>query len=109
MSDPTAEQGELVAVVEMGTTDRAQAEPSEIDTASDTITKIEESEEVPFKYSITSYGADFPVDGLVKRISNGAIFIPSFQRGYVWSLKDASRFIESLLLGLPIPSIFLCR
>lgn len=23
---------------------------------------------IPFKYSITSYGADYPVDGLVKRI-----------------------------------------
>jgi hypothetical protein len=73
-------------------------------------TIAEDAEEViPFKYSITSYGADFPVDGLVKRLANGSIVIPSFQRAYVWSLRDASRFVESLLLGLPVPSIFLSR
>jgi len=71
---------------------------------------LEESDEVvPFKYSITSYGADYPVDGLVKRISKGDIAIPKFQRGYVWSLKEASRFVESLLLGLPVPGIFLSK
>lgn len=66
-----------------------------------------EDEEITFKYSITSYGADFPVDGLVKRIGNEDITIPPFQRGYVWNVATASRFIESLLLGLPVPGIFL--
>jgi uncharacterized protein with ParB-like and HNH nuclease domain len=67
---------------------------------------LDETDEiVPFKYTITSYGADYPVDGLVKRISMGDIIVPKFQRGYVWSLKEASRFIESLLLGLPVPSV----
>lgn len=69
----------------------------------------EEQEATPFKYSITSYGADYPVDGLVKRISAESIFIPSFQRGYVWTLPQASRFVESLLLGLPVPGIFLSK
>lgn len=71
---------------------------------------LEETEEtVPFKYSITSYGSDYPVDGLVKRVRSGDIIIPKFQRGYVWSLREASRFVESLLLGLPVPSIFLSK
>jgi len=70
----------------------------------------DESEELlPFKYSITSYGADYPVDGLVKRMDNGSIYVPTFQRGYIWKLKEASRFIESLLLGLPVPGIFLAK
>ncbi|MBD1930583.1 MULTISPECIES: DUF262 domain-containing protein [Cyanophyceae] len=64
---------------------------------------------IPFKYSINSYGADYPVDGLVKRLKNESIYIPSFQRGYVWKLNEASRFIESLLLGLPVPGIFLAK
>ncbi len=73
-------------------------------------TVAEDAEEViPFRYSITSYGADYPVDGLVKRLANGSIMVPRFQRGYVWSLREASRFVESLLLGLPVPSIFLSR
>jgi len=63
----------------------------------------------PFTYSITSYGADYPVDALVKRIKDGSIYVPSFQRGYVWNIREASRFVESLLLGLPVPGIFLSR
>ena len=71
---------------------------------------IEEEEEVlDFTYSITSYGADYPVDSLVKRLRNEKIKVPNFQRGFVWNLKQSSRFIESLLLGLPVPGIFLSR
>lgn len=69
----------------------------------------EEDGVIPFQYSITSYGADYPVDGLVKRIRAGDIYIPPFQRGYVWNLVQASRFVESLLLGLPVPGIFLSK
>jgi Protein of unknown function DUF262 len=68
-----------------------------------------QEEVLPFKYSITSYGADYPIDGLVKRINNEDIYVPDFQRGYVWKIREASRFIESLLLGLPVPGIFLSK
>lgn len=67
------------------------------------------SEVLPFKYSITSYGADYPIDGLVKRIKSGDIHVPKFQRGFVWNHYQASRFVESLLLGLPVPGIFLSK
>ena len=72
---------------------------------------IDSSEEeiLDFTYSITSYGADYPVDSLVNRLRDNKIRIPDFQRGYVWSVTQASRFIESLLLGLPVPGIFLSR
>lgn len=63
----------------------------------------------PVQYEITSFGADYDVEGLVNRLQRGDIFIPSFQRDYVWTQKEASRFVESLLLGLPIPGIFLVR
>lgn len=63
----------------------------------------------PQTYNISSYGADFDVDGLVKRMKRGDVLIPPFQRDYVWNLSDASRFIESLLLGLPVPGIFLAK
>jgi hypothetical protein len=64
---------------------------------------------IPFRYSITSYGADYPIDSLVQRLKRGDIFIPQFQRDYVWNVRQASRFIETLLLGLPVPEIFLAR
>lgn len=60
-------------------------------------------------FSITSYGADYTVDGLVKRMKTEAFFVPRFQRGFVWSQRHASRFIESLLMGLPVPGVFLYK
>ncbi len=60
-------------------------------------------------FTISSYGADYPVDGLVKRIQRQDIYIPDFQRAYVWKWEQASRFIESLLRGLPVPGIFLAK
>lgn len=73
--------------------------------------QVKEVEEAPIrpKYSITSYGVDYPVDSLVKRIADEALFVPPFQRDYVWTLRRASRFIESLLLGLPVPGIFISK
>jgi len=61
------------------------------------------------KYNLSYYGADYPVDSLVKRMENEEIKIPHFQREYVWNHEEASRFIESLILRLPVPSIFLLR
>lgn len=60
-------------------------------------------------YSISSYGVDHNVEALVKRLRNEQYYIPHFQRKYVWSQNDASRFIESLLLGLPVPGLFLYK
>ena len=80
------------------------------------------NEEIPFTYSITPYGADYPIDSLVKRIQIKDIVVPTFkwdseektnvvgfQREYVWNQAKADRFIESLLLGLPVPGIFLFK
>ena len=80
----------------------------------DNDTEIEDESEredvvASVKYDITSYGIDFDVEGLCRRLRRGDIFIPSFQRSYVWTLEEASRFIESLLLGLPVPGIFLAK
>ena len=49
-----------------------------------------------FQYSITAYGADYLVDGLARRMRDEDIYVPSFQRGFVWNLKQASRFVDSL-------------
>ena len=61
------------------------------------------------RYAISSYGADMPVDGVISRLERKDIFIPTFQRKFVWNQAQASRFIESLLLGLPVPGIFLFK
>ena len=70
----------------------------------------EEKEELSdISYNITSYGADYTVDGIVRRYRQGDIFVPDFQRKPVWTWTQSSRFIESLLLGLPVPGIFLYK
>ena len=58
---------------------------------------------------ITSFGIDFDVEGIIRRLRRNEIFIPPFQRSFIWSLREASKFIESLLLGLPVPGIFLAQ
>lgn len=63
----------------------------------------------PVRYEITSFGIDFDVEGVFRRVKRGEIFMPEFQRNYIWRLPEASRFIESLLLGLPVPGIFLAQ
>lgn len=81
-----------------------------------------ETEVVAVSYDITSYGADYPVDGLVKRLNRRDVVIPSFdpayeetdevrgfQRRFVWTRPQMDKFVESLLLGLPVPGIFLVR
>jgi len=86
----------------------AAADPDIYDDAVDErLLEEEDTVEENLRYEITSYGADYDVEGLVKRLRNGDAKIPDFQRGYVWPIKQASRFIESLLLGLPVPGIFL--
>ena len=58
-------------------------------------------------YDISSYGVDYTVDSLVNRLNRKVFYIPPFQRSFVWTIRQSSRFIESLLLGLPVPGIFL--
>lgn len=60
-------------------------------------------------FSISSFGVDYPVETLVSRMRSGLFYIPDFQRQFVWSQNQSSRFVESLLLGLPVPGIFLFK
>jgi hypothetical protein len=73
------------------------------------VDETEKEASSPTIYGISSYGADYTVDLLVKRMRSGSYIVPPFQRAYVWSIRKASRFIESLLLGLPVPGIFLYK
>lgn len=60
-------------------------------------------------FNITSWGADPSVRELIMQYEEGDMEKPELQRKYVWTKKTASRFVESLLLGLPVPSIFLAN
>jgi hypothetical protein len=61
------------------------------------------------RYEITSFPTDFTVQVMYDKWQSGQLIIPEYQRRYVWNLPQASRLIESFLLGLPIPQVFLYR
>lgn len=67
----------------------------------------EESLDDEIKFNLTSTPNDFNVMTLISFIDKGIFKIPPFQRNYIWNREKASRLIESLLIGLPIPQIFL--
>lgn len=58
-------------------------------------------------YEIVSIPADFTLEGLIAKWKKGQLTIPGFQRKFVWTQRQASRLIESFLLGLPVPALFL--
>jgi uncharacterized protein with ParB-like and HNH nuclease domain len=64
-------------------------------------------EATPAEYEVITYPADFTLEGLVSKYKKGTMTVPGFQRNFVWNIKQASRLIESFLLGLPVPAIFL--
>lgn len=59
------------------------------------------------RFTITTYGADLSVFDLLRRLGKEILIPAPFQRKYVWAPKQASRFVESILMGLPVPGIFL--
>lgn len=67
----------------------------------------EDLESAPISYEVVTYPADFTLEGLVQKYRKGNLVVPGFQRNFVWNIKQSSRLIESFLLGLPVPSIFL--
>ncbi len=59
------------------------------------------------EYDITASPNDFNMSTMFSFIESGAVKIPGFQRNYVWDIKRASKLMESIIIGLPIPQIFL--
>lgn len=60
-------------------------------------------------FNIKPWGADLSFRELIDRYDQDELVKPELQRNYVWDRREASRFIDSLLLGLPVPSIFLAQ
>jgi Protein of unknown function DUF262 len=49
---------------------------------------------------------DFTIDYIIKQFREGLFYVPDYQREYVWPDGHRCRFIESVILGLPIPMMF---
>ena len=63
------------------------------------VAKLERS----VKFLVTDYTVEF----LAGKLRDEEYYVPNYQRGFIWKDAAQSRFIESLLMGLPIPFLFL--
>ena len=53
---------------------------------------------------------DFTLSNLREMIADGDIIPdPDYQRSYVFDDNKASRLIESILIGIPIPTVYLSQ
>src|SRR5262245_57804774 len=60
--------------------------------------------------SIFTELADPEIESLYKKQKKGRLVVqPDFQRQYVWDVKRASNLIESCLLSIPIPTIYISQ
>ena len=60
--------------------------------------------------SAVVWGMDWTTETIANQLEKGNIDInPKFQRRDAWSQIEKSRLIESLMLGLPVPTIILAE
>jgi len=72
--------------------------------------EVEDIEVPPDKRKIYSDLGDPEIDSLHGKFKRGKLIVqPDFQRQYVWDTTKASRLIESALLGIPIPVIYISQ
>ncbi|WP_312587409.1 DUF262 domain-containing protein [Comamonas terrigena] len=69
--------------------------------------------EIENQQRVTDYEIrEWPIEVLVHKFTDGLkednaeLFIPDYQREFVWTALQQSRFIESLFMRLPIPYVF---
>lgn len=61
-------------------------------------------------YDTREYTIEFIVNKYISRDDDaGEIYIPEYQKELVWDITRQSRLIESVILGLPIPLIFVAE
>ena len=55
---------------------------------------------------IDYYIVEYSIDFLAQKMQHGDYIVPDYQREYVWDEPRKWRFIESIIMGLPIPFLF---
>lgn len=59
-----------------------------------------------YSKKIDFYTSEYTVEILANKIKNGDYIVPAYQRAFTWDEPRKCKFIESLLIGLPIPFVF---
>lgn len=74
-----------------------------------------EQQIIELKKAVAYDSKDFTIEILVKKYFDGLdddeneMYVPDYQRDFVWDISRQSRLIESIVLGLPIPPIFVAE
>ena len=70
-----------------------------------------EAERKVVNYDTKEYTIEIIVDKYSKDLdkNDNEFYVPEYQREFVWDENRQSKLIESIILGLPIPSIFLAQ
>lgn len=74
-----------------------------------------ESQIIELKKAVAYDSKDYTIEILVKKYKEGIdeneneIYVPDYQREFVWDAVRQSRLVESIILGLPIPPIFVAE
>lgn len=83
---------------------------SEFNTKAFEYEESEENEQQKLgRYQINSYSIDRAIETLIKWKKNNKLIVPEFQREFVWTYSNCCRLIDSILLNLPIPNIFVFK
>lgn len=71
---------------------------------------LEELEKVEEIKRVFTDKRDFPLSTIREMFADGDVIPqPDYQRDYVMDDKRASKLVESLLMGIPIPTVYLCE
>jgi hypothetical protein len=90
-------------------TDQAYDELSERDDIDEVDYDPEEELTADDVTDVLLYTLDWSVQSLLERIGSTFDINPTFQRRDAWARDRKSRYIESLMLGLPVPQIVLAE
>lgn len=80
--------------------DRHYERPTEEEVALAEAQIIEQSKRIDF------FLTEYSVELLAQKVHDSEYVVPAYQREFTWEDRRKSRFIESLIMGLPIPFIF---
>jgi hypothetical protein len=73
-------------------------------------TAIDELQQKARERTVKTQNIEYDLETLVKKIGRGTIRLdPDYQRRHRWSEETSSRLIESLILNIPIPLIYLSQ
>ena len=60
--------------------------------------------------SLNSYAVGNSVRTIIDMIDHDIIYLkPDFQREFIWDIRRASKLIDSIIIGLPIPNTMLAK